>query len=374
MKKNILHVCKYYAPDEGGIETVAKYLVEGLTDFNNVVVCFSTDGRSHTDVVDGITVHRFAPAFKAFSQDVVFSYYWKLRRVIREFRPDIINIHCPNPFAYPFVMALAPKGCKISLLWHADILSKGLAYDVIKPFETRALRRADLIIATSPLYIHPSSPIYAFREKTEILPNGVITANFELREGDQERIAEIRKRYAGKPLVLFVGRHVPYKGIDMLIEAEQFVKSDCQILITGRGPLTESLKEKAVSSRIHFLGKVSDDELRCSLHAADIFAFPSVTKAEAFGVALAEGMYCSCAPVTFTLEGSGVNWVSVKDQTGLEVPLRDVEAYAAAIDRLLSDRQLLQTCQQRSRERVLEMFTDRKSVESAVRIFKNLLP
>lgn len=373
MIKTILHICKYYAPDEGGIETVAKYLVEGLKDFHNVVTCFSTDGHSHKDVVDGITVYRFAPAFSAFSQDVVLSYYWKLNRVIKKYRPDIINIHCPNPFVYPFALALAPKGCKISLLWHADILSKGLVYNIIKPFEKCVLRRADLIIATSPNYIHASSPIFAFKDKTEILPNGVITANLDLQEGDQERIAQIKKHYANKPLVVFVGRHVPYKGIDILIEAERFIKSNCHILITGRGPQTENLKALAQSNRIHFLGKVSNDDLRCYLHAADIFAFPSINKAEAFGVALAEGMYCGCAPVTFTLEGSGVNWVSLHGETGLEVPLRDIKAYAAAIDKLLSDKTLIATYQQQSKKRVNELFTDAKSVETANQIFKRLL-
>ena len=68
MKNKILHVCKYYSPDEGGIETVAKYLVEGLKEFENVVVCFSTDGRSHIDIVNGIEVHRIAPLFKALAK------------------------------------------------------------------------------------------------------------------------------------------------------------------------------------------------------------------------------------------------------------------------------------------------------------------
>lgn len=373
MKQTILHISKYYAPDEGGIETVAKYLAEGLTDFHNVVVCFSTDGRSCTDVVNGITVHRFAPAFKAFSQDVVLSYYWKLRKVIRECCPDVINVHCPNPFVYPFVMALAPKGCKIALLWHADILSKGLAYSVIKPFETRALRRADLIIATSPNYIHPSSPIYAFREKTKVLPNGIITKSLDLRENDPTRIAQIKEQYQQKPIVLFVGRHVPYKGINLLIEAEQQVKSDCVFLIAGKGPETERLKAQAKSDRIKFLGKVSDDDLRCHLHAADVFAFPSNTKAEAFGVALAEAMYCGCAPVTFTLEGSGVNWLSVKGLTGEEVALGDAHQFAEALDRLLSDNALRTRYAEQARKRVCEKFTEKTAVGLAKNDFLTLL-
>lgn len=53
-----------------------------------------------------------------------------------------------------------------------------------------------------------------------------------------------------------------------------------------------------------------------------MFAFPSVTKNEAFGVALAEAMYCYTPAVTFTIEGSGVNWVNLNGITGIEVSQR----------------------------------------------------
>lgn len=43
-----------------------------------------------------------------------------------------------------------------------------------------------------------------------------------------------------------MGRHVPYKGIEYLIEAEKYISSDCIILIAGSGPLTEELKKIAI--------------------------------------------------------------------------------------------------------------------------------
>ena len=53
MKKTILQIAKYYYPVEGGIETVTKYMGEGLTALENVVVCFSQDGITRVDMVNG---------------------------------------------------------------------------------------------------------------------------------------------------------------------------------------------------------------------------------------------------------------------------------------------------------------------------------
>lgn len=65
--------------------------------------------------------------------------------------------------------------------------------------------------------------------------------NFILRDGDMEKIEDVRKRYGNKPIVFFVGRHIQYKGLPHLIEAEKYVHSDCAFVIAGQGPLTERL-------------------------------------------------------------------------------------------------------------------------------------
>ena len=62
-----------------------------------------------------------------------------------------------------------------------------------------------------------------------------------------------------------------------------------------------------------------------------MFCFPSISKNEAFGLALAEGMYYEKPAVTFTIPGSGVNYVSLNRVTGIEVENRNVEKYADAM-------------------------------------------
>ena len=372
MRKTILHVSKYYHPYLGGIETLVKSMAEGMTEYHNVVVCFATDGKDSTDEVNGITVHRVKVNFSMMSQDVAFGYYRTLKRLMTMYQPKYVHVHCPNPYIYPLVYKAIPPHTKLILHWHSDILAKGLVYKLIKPFEKAILRRADMIIATSPNYIHPSSPIYPYKEKTAVVQNGMITADFDKQEGDDEKIAAIKAQYDNKKLLLFIGRHIPYKGIDWLIDIEKMVKSDCHFIIAGQGPMTQQLKAKAISPRITFTGRLSTDELRCYTYAADIFTFTSNTKAEAFGIALAEAMYCHCVPVVFHLEGSGVNWVSLKGVTGEEVPLGDLHAYADAIDTLLSQPDKMKQYAEASHQRVNNMFTDEIAVSKIKDIYHQL--
>jgi rhamnosyl/mannosyltransferase len=372
MKKTILQIAKYYYPVEGGIETVTKYLGEGLTTFEQVVVCFSQDGITRLDTVNGVKVYRIASSLNIASQDIAFSYYHYLKKIIYEEQPDIILLHCPNPFLYPITAKLTPRDVKLVLLWHSDILGKGIFYKLVKQFEKAILRKADLILATSPNYIHPSSPIYQYRDKTEVVANGIIKNDFVWRTGDETTVEEIRRKYHHKKIVFFVGRHAAYKGIDYLIEAEKYIQSDCIILIGGRGPETERLKAMTQSDRIKFIGRIPNEYLRCYYYASDIFAFTSCTKQEAFGIALAEAMYCGSVPVTFTIEGSGVNWVSVGGETGIEVPLGDVKAYAEAIDNLLADKDLYMKYATAGKDRIVRMFTSERSNAQAKKVLTKL--
>jgi rhamnosyl/mannosyltransferase len=373
MNKTILQIAKYYYPVEGGIETVTKYLGEGLTTFEQVVVCFSQDGITRLDTVNGVKVYRIASSVNIASQDIAFSYYHYLKKIIYEEQPDIILLHCPNPFLYPITAKLTPKNVKLVLLWHSDILGKGILYKLVRQFEKIILRKSDLILATSPNYIHPSSPIYDYRNKTKVVANGIIKNDFVWRTGDETIVEEIRRKYHHKKIVFFVGRHAAYKGIHYIIEAEKYIQSDCVILIGGRGPETERLKAMTQSDRIKFIGRIPNEYLRCYYYASDIFAFTSCTKQEAFGIALAEAMYCGSVPVTFTLEGSGVNWVSVGGVTGIEVPLGDVKAYAKAIDKLLSDYDLYMKYATAGKKRIARMFTSEQSNAQAVEALTQLI-
>ena len=338
--KTILHIAKYYYPYNGGIEAVTRQLVEGLTDYRNIVICFSSDRESVEELINGVKVYRIGVQATVLSQAISLQYGKKLRKLMKMYQPDLVHLHAPNPFVYPLVLRALPKQTMLVLHWHSDILSKGLFYHLILPWENRVLHRADLV----------------------------------LRGNDEHRIEKIRNNYPGKTLVLFVGRHIPYKGIEHLIRAERYIKQDVQILIAGTGPATEYYRRLALGrDRITFLGRLSTNDMRCYYHASDIFAFPSVNKDEAFGVALAEAMYCESVPITFTIPGSGVNWVTLNGETGIEVPLADAVAFAKAVDTLAANPELREQYAHAAKRRVEEMFTDAVILDTARAIYSEII-
>jgi len=170
------------------------------------------------------------------------------------------------------------------------------------------------------------------------------------------RIIELRRLY-GSRVVLFVGRLIYYKGLEVLIEAMKEVQG--KLLVIGDGPLRESLADQVRSMRLEnrvvLVGRVPQKDIPNYYAAADVFAFPSIARSEAFGVAQLEAMFAGL-PVVNTMLDSGVPEVSVHGETGLSVPVANAPALALALKTLLDDSDLRRRYGQAGRERVLRYF------------------
>lgn len=368
----ILHISKYYSPYLGGVENICKYLVEGAVKHETAVVCFNDKCKDVIEEVNGHKVYRVATWVNVARQALSLSYFWVLEKAIKEFKPDVIQFHWANPFPAWVLLCVIPKNVKLIIHWHMDIIKQKHIYPFIKPIETALLKRADMVCVTSPQYRDGSLPLQPFKDKVRIVQNAMDEDNFILRDGDVEKINAVKAKYGNKPIVFFIGRHIQYKGLPHLIEAEKYVKSDCVFVIAGSGPLTDELKAQCKSSRVHFVGRLPDEDLKLHHYAASVFAFPSVTKNEAFGVALAEAMYCGTPAVTFTIPGSGVNWVSLNGETGIEVSNGDDKAFAEAVDKLIEDKELNKKYGVAGHQRVVENFTIPKMVAVQEKCYKEL--
>lgn len=370
----VLHIGKYYAPIEGGIEAINHTIVEALKDNETQqrVISFNSKNMSVEEDIDDTCIVRTASLGVVASQPLSLKYLTEMRRAINMFQPDIIHFHYPNPLGAIFLRLSIEKHNKLIVHWHSDIVAQKKILPLLRPIENWLLKRADVIIATSPLYAKTSEPLLHWSSKIKVIPCSINENNFILNNEDKKAIKEIKIQYGNKPIIFFIGRHVEYKGIEFLLKAEKEVQSDCVFIIAGKGPLTETLKSKYNSERIKWIGRISNEQIRRMMHAATLFAFPSITKNEAFGIALAEAMYCDLPAITFTIQDSGVNWVCPNNECGIEIENGNYLKYAKAIDALIEndDKRLLLA--QNAHNRVVEKFTTESVTPRYVDLYREL--
>ena len=351
----ILHLGKYYSPVKGGIESTSKYIVDYLSDYEHCVLCFNDKFESKQDIVDGTSVLRTSTIAVIKSQPISLSYMTLLKKKIDEFQPEIIHFHYPNPLVALYILIVVPKNIKLVVHWHSDVVAQKSIHKLVKPIELKLVKRADAIITTSPLYGPASDILRLYQKKIFVIASAIEKKNFTYDDATERKVKKLKAIYPYK-IVFFIGRHVEYKGIRYLFDSVPHIKTPCHILIAGDGPLTEDLKKKYNYENIVWLGRIADEDVKSYLYASDIFAFPSVSRNEAFGLVLAEAMYCQLPAITFTIDGSGVNWVSLKSETGIEVSNSNALEFGNAIEKLLSNDALRDQYGRNAKRRVEENF------------------
>ena len=357
--KKVLHISKYYFPFSGGTEQIARDVVLSLKDScEQKVIAFNDGKEDKIDFVDDIEIIKCGCFAKISAQSLSISYRKQLHKVIEEFNPDIVIFHYPNPFVASFLLKeLKNRDIKLVVYWHLDIIRQKFLRVLFNGQNRKLLERADKVIATSPNYIEGSKWLQSVKEKCVVVPNCINVERMELSAEIKERAEKIRKENKGKTICVAVGRHTEYKGFTYLIKASKLLDDSFRVFITGKGELTDSLQKEAEGdSKVIFTGRIDDVELKALIYESDIFCFPSITKNEAFGLALAEAMYYEKPAVTFTIPGSGVNYVCLNSENGIEVENRNVEAYAMAIKKLANNEELRKKYGMAGKQRVEENF------------------
>ena len=368
--KKILQISNYYYPHLGGIEQVTRDIVNTLSlreDIEQKVICFNETAKDDTynnsrevtttEIIDNIEIIRCGCITKLASQSISLSFPKQLKTVMESFQPDIVIFHYPNPYQAAFLFSYLKKPITFILYWHLDITKQIILKNLFYHQTIHLLERADQIVTTSPIYLDSSPFLSRYKSKCVIIPNCICESRLQVNDIVKERSLQIRRNNEGKIICFGIGRHVPYKGFEYLILASKLLDDNFKIFIGGEGPLTNSLKNAAKDDKkIVFLGRMSNEDLLSYFLAMDIFCFPSITKNEAFGIALAEGMYFGKPVVTFHIPGSGVNYVSLNGITGVECANRDIQEYADAIKILANDANLRNKMGKNAKARISELF------------------
>jgi len=371
----IVHLAKYYPPEQGGMESVTQVLAEGLArqGASVKVVCF-TKQQARSDRMAGVQVERLAVGLERASQPLGWRYAVQGLRAARA--ADIVHLHAPNLLA-SLMSLLLPRRVKLLVHWHSDVVGKGWLGALVRPVEGWMIRRADLVVAPSEAYAQASPWLVAAGPKVQVIPIGIHPpgpAAGASKPGAVDRDFEPFLR--GRSLVLAVGRLVPYKGFDVLLDAARHLPEDMAVVIGGSGPQAEALQAqllaKGLGDRVLMPGRLSEGELDTLFARAQQFCLPSVERSEAFGVVLLEAMARGLPCVATRIEGSATAWVNRHDESGLNVPPADPQALAAALLSLARDGALRDRLAQGARQRYLALFTGQRFVAALQQAYQQL--
>ena len=295
------------------------------------------------------------------------------RALHRQHRFDVVHLHFPDPLGQLTAMAL-PRTVRRVITWHSDIVKQKWTRAAYLPFLRSFVRDADALIGATPQHFSTSRQIpSAPRQIREVIPYGFDPSSMVPSAAANQRRQELRSRRT-RPLIFALGRHVYYKGFDVLIRALRDTGAD--LIIGGHGPLTDSLRQLTrdlgLQQRVRFEGFIPDPLLIAYYQACDVFCMPSVERAEQFGLVQLEAMYCA-KPVVTTRLGTGVEFVTIDGETGLLVPPSDSAALAGALQTLIGDPALCARMGAAGRMRVETVFSVDQMVRKTVDVYQRVL-
>ena len=307
----ILIVSNSYAPVVGGLQTVAHNLAKRLVEHGHEVRVITNRypaAVSAKEVIDGVRVDRLLFLWPDVDQlrrlrpdlfGVSFFYgpksQAKLRKVMRDFRPDVVNVHFPD-HQIPFILKLRRQfAFRLVVSLHGHDVERLDTEPAVpdreerKPNSARAqlrsiLSTADAITACSRHILDKAIQLESsVSGKGHVIYNGVDLARFS------NKACYFRPR----PYVLAFGRLTHQKGFDLLLQA--FAKagsanSSVDLVIAGEGEDRDQLKALAdqlgFNQRIHFFGQASPEEIVQLLNGSLFVVVPS--RHEAFGIVALE--------------------------------------------------------------------------------------
>jgi len=356
----VVHAAKFYPPVRGGMETVLADLCNGTSADWDVHVIAANDSRvTVRERWENVRVVRAAAFGQAASVSLCPALPWHLWT----HPADCFVLHEPNPIAGTSLWLRTPS--RRFIIWHhSDIVRPAWALPTYGRLQRMLYRRADCVIASSP-NLAAESPLVQCARRTAIIPFGIDLPRY--RRDDAARRADveaIRARMPG-PRLLFVGRLVYYKGLQVLLRAAREWRGS--IVLVGEGPLEPELRrlvaDLGLIDRVHFEGRVEDDLLPAYYQACDAFVLPSVARTEAFGLVQVEAMAAGL-PVVSTSLPTGVPWVNQHGETGLVVPPHDAAALAHALGQLNGSEELRRRFGEGGRRRADRLFSRERMVRA----------
>jgi glycosyltransferase involved in cell wall biosynthesis len=342
----VLMVVPHFFPRVGGVESYALNVALELQALGWQVVVVTTGASRGTSELRGMVVHRLRTGLTLSNTPVGLGWRRQLKRLIEAENPDLINAHTPVPYLAD--VAERTRGAvPYVLTYHNDLVKdfpplNALMRMINLTVVGRTLRRCTAVIATSEHYLQESFYLKPYRPKINVVHPGIDCRRFNPDIAVGEDLAQL---YAGRRVVLFVGslnKSQQYKGLRVLIDSFSSIRKhypDTILVVAGAGDGMNMYKSIAsaagLANAVVFTGHLEDAELAQYYKIATVFAMPSTSRNEGFGIAFIEASAVG-VPVIGGNVG-GVPYAVQDGVTGLLVEPNSAEALCEALRRILDD-------------------------------------
>ncbi len=357
--KSVLFCTSGYFPDKsGGAEHQARLQAEELARRGHrvEVVCPRRRGTRVREV-DGIRVYRVPVIERAYLLELSYCFLLGLFLLWRIRRFDVVHIHMTHLDSVVI--------CVVASLFRRPVYAKiargGPGGDARYLAKKWYLRRTALVYparfqAISDEIASDLAGVGVAASRIVRIPNGV-----DLPSAGEDQ-AEARTRLglpAGTVIVLFLGRFVAMKGLDVLLEAwATLPHRDAALVVVGRRAHDGSAVQVAGSGAGPVVVRDWTDEPAAYMDAADIFVLPS--RGEGMSNALLRAMSHGLAVIATRV---GAAEAMIEDGvSGLLIPVEDAPALRDALCRLTEEAAMRVSCGRLARARAHELF----SIESVV--------
>tara|TARA_B100000965_G_C19585312_1_gene755454 strand:- start:265 stop:1386 length:1122 start_codon:yes stop_codon:yes gene_type:complete len=285
-----------------------------------------------------------------------------------------IHTQHPDPFSAISIIIAYIFNRKINIIitWHAEAYS---SYLIVAPL----LILIDLILfalARKIVFYTPShrkdsllSKLFYVKKKIIMIPASIELPVIDIPKNKTYSIQDKKEIN-----IISIGRLVKYKGYEYAIKSISLLKSNVKYTIVGSGPLYKNLEKQIrkykLEERVILTGKITNEEKYKLLSNSDIFLFPSITKAEAYGLVQIEAMVYRL-PIVNTFLGNGVNYL-VPEDVAITCRVKKEEDICSAIGKLTNDDLFYQEMSQRSFNN-LDRFNNLDEMRSKFKsLFKSL--
>jgi glycosyltransferase involved in cell wall biosynthesis/uncharacterized membrane protein len=375
--KTVLITTPYYPPSGGGLERYASQIASLLDKKHHWRIVVVTTGQKHItehkEVSGNITVYRLGYQFKLSNTPFSFGWIKRIRRIIQQEKPDVINIHMPVPGIGDITALVAPRRIPIVITYHFLSMVKGSFWVdlLIKTYEHIPLqslfKRARTIISSSDAVL--KSMLQDYTNKSVIITPAadekVFKPNFDTRSKN--------------PTVLFaavLGQTEQHKGLRTLINAFDIVLKHlptAQLVVAGDGNMRHEyeayVRELGLEQHVTFKGKLPGNELAREYQQAHVFALP--TKSESFPMVIIEAMSCGL-PVLSTPVASIPELVE-NGKTGFLFSPTDTNTLAHQLYTVLSDLDFATELGRSAYEKVHNKFLWSTRAEAYNEVFSDIL-